>query len=105
MKYQPKRSTAKWLEGAPKAVLACYDNGGKSIDRYTVLYGSPFWSEDMGRTIPYVAMNESPYHPQGVSQHGEMLSSDRNLLGKKIKFLDLPKECIKFVIADCAIVE
>lgn len=101
MKYQPKRSSAKWLEGAPKAVLAVYDSGVRTIDRYTVLYGAPFWSPEMGRNVPYFAMSEYPRHPQGFGQHGEMPSDNRKALGKKIPFLALPKTCRDAVFADC----
>lgn len=100
MKYQPKRSSLRWLEGAPAHVLACYDNGGRSFDRYTVLYGAPLWDESMGRTVPYVAMNAAPFHPQGFGQHGEMCSSDRAVLGRKVRFLDLPSDCQKLVHQD-----
>lgn len=100
--YQPKRSSPRWLEGAPAPVLACYDSGDKTIDRYTVLYGAPWWTPDMGRTVPYAAMNAAPFHPQGFGQHGEMRSCDRSALGKKIRFLDLPADCQKMVRQDCA---
>lgn len=102
MRYQPKRSSARWLEGAPKPVLAVYDNGGASIDRYTVLYGAPLWYPEMGRSVPYVAMNAAPFHPQGFGQHGEMRSIDRSALGRKIKYADLPIDCKKLVTQDCA---
>ena len=93
MRYQPKRSGARWLEGAPRPVLACYDSGPKTIDRYTVLYGAPFWSEEWGRTIPCFAMSAAPFHPQGFGQHGE--------LGRKIGFTDLPPDCQRAVRLDC----
>lgn len=88
MKYQPKRSTARWLEGAPRAVLACYDHGrgGKTmIDRYTIMFGAPFWSEDMGRTVPYLGCGEGG---GGVSQWGEMDASARTNW-RKVKWSDL----------------
>lgn len=100
MRYQPKRSSPRWLEDAPEYVLACYDDGGKSIDRYTVLYGAPFWDESMGRTVPYVAMNAAPFHPQGFGQHGEMPSHNRAALGHKVRFKDLPIDCQKLVHQD-----
>lgn len=100
--YQPKRSSKRWLENAPAPVLACYDNGGASIDRYTVLYGAPIWTPDYGRDVPYVAMNAAPFHPQGFGQHGEMPSWNRAALGKKIRFLDLPANCRKLVEQDCS---
>lgn len=100
--YQPKRSSKRWLEGAPAPVLACYDSGpNKGFDRYTVLYGAPLWTPDCGHEIPYVRMSEHPFHPQGFGQHGEMRSCDRSRLGKKIKFLDLPPDCQKLVEQDC----
>lgn len=100
--YQPKRSSARWLEGAPRAVLACYDSGpNRGFDRYTVLYGAPIWTADMGRNVPYVGMSAAPFHPQGFGQHGEMPSYNRAALGKKIRFLDLPPDCQKLVVQDC----
>ena len=101
MRYQPKRSSARWLEGAPRPVLACYDSGPKTIDRYTVLYGAPFWSDEWGRTIPYFAMSAAPFHPPGFGQHGEMRSIDRSVLGRKIRFTDLPPDCQRAVRLDC----
>lgn len=101
MSYQPKRSAARWLEGAPKPVLACYDNGGKTCDRYTVLYGAPLWEPSMGRSVPYVGMNAHPFHPQGFGQHGDMPSYNRAACGKKIRYLDLPEDCRKLVEQDC----
>ena len=102
MRYQPKRSSARWLEGAPSPVLACYDNGGASIDRYTVLYGAPLWVPEMKRDVPYVAMNAAPFHPQGFGQHGEMPSWNRKALGRKLRFADLPEDCKRLVIQDCS---
>ena len=101
MRYQPKRSSRRWLEGAPAPVLACYDNGGASIERYCVLYGAPFWTPDYGRDVPYIAMSAAPFHPQGFSQHGEMPSSNRAALGRKIRFVDLPADCRRAVVQDC----
>ena len=34
--YRPRRATKRWLEGAPEYVLDCFDNRGKTVDRYTV---------------------------------------------------------------------
>lgn len=92
MHYQPKRSRPKWLQSAPHYVLACYDNGGKTADRYTVLFGWPFWSEPMGRDVPYLGMSAYPTHPQGFSQWGEMPSHNRAACGKHVAWLELPDE-------------
>lgn len=102
MRYQPKRSTQRWLEGAPKALLAVYDNGGRSADRYTALYGAPLWNESMGRNVPCRFMSENPFHPQGVGIFGDHPSYWRNSLGKKVRFLDLPEQVRRCIEEDCA---
>jgi len=56
----------------------------------------------MGREIPYLAMSALPFHPQGFGQHGEMPAWNRQALGRKIRFLDLPEDCRRAVEADCA---
>lgn len=102
MTYQPKRSSPHWLEGAPAPVLTCYDSGPDTADRYTVLYGAPFWDLGYGREIPYLAMSGAPFHPQGFCQHGQMPAHNRAALGKKIRFTDLPADCQHAVKQDCA---
>lgn len=101
MKYQPKRSSKRWLEGAPEPVLACYDSGPSTCDRYMVLYGAPFWDPEMGRNVPYVSMSADPFWPLGFCQHGEAPSINRPYFGKKIKWNDLPLDCRKAVEQDC----
>lgn len=99
--YQPLRSSARWLEGAPPYVLACYDSGpNKGADRYTVLYGAPFWTPEYGRRVPYFAASAYPFHPQGFGQHGEMPAANRSALGSKIRWCDLPEDVRKAVERD-----
>jgi hypothetical protein len=88
--------------GEPRYVH-CYDNGGETIDRYTVVFTGRY-RHATGGSFLYVAMNASPFHPQGFGQHGE---SDRQIdypryghLGKKIKFAELPDDCRKLVLSD-----
>lgn len=103
MRYQPKRSSQHWLKGAPKPVLAIYDTGpNKTYDRYTVVYGAPFWTPEWGREVPYLGMSEHPFHPLGFGQHGQMPSINRPKCGRKIKWSDLPPDCQRAVILDCA---
>ena len=99
MKYQPKRSRAKFSEGAPAYVLACYDNDGKTCDRYTVLFGAPYWTPDMGRKVQFLGMSGTPTHPQGFSQWGELNAFDRSGCGKHVRWLDLPENIRAHVIA------
>lgn len=83
--------------------IRCYDNGGKTFDRYTVLYthANSFYTKGWH---PIVGMSEHPFHPQGFGMHEEYREIiDRpsyGHLGKKIKFQDLPKDCQKLVLQD-----
>lgn len=101
MRYQPKRSTKRWLEGAPPALLAVYDNGGKSADRYTALYGAPIWTPSYGRKVPARFMSVYPSHPQGIGLSGEVSAFDRAALGRKVRFADLPTDVKRCIVADC----
>jgi hypothetical protein len=99
--YRPRRARARWLEGAPSALLAVYDNGGKSFDRYTALYGAPLWVPSMAHTIPARFMSSDPFHPQGVGMYGEVKAYYRDSFGKKVRFLDLPDAVKRCIIRDC----
>lgn len=99
--YRPRRSSARWLEGAPRAVLACYDNGGKTCDRYTALYGAPLWTPEYGYNVPGRHMSEHPSHPQGVGMYTEHPASERACLGKKVRFKDLPPDVQACIVRDC----
>ena len=101
MKYQPKRSSKRWLEGAPRALLAVYDNGGKSADRYTALYGAPLWTPEYGNEVPARFMSTHPSHPQGIGIFGQCPAWDRSRYGRKVKFSDLPEGVKRCIIADC----
>ena len=86
--------------GIPKNIRV-YDYGSKSIDRYTVVYTGRYKGRD---GCDYLGMSESPYHPQGVGQHGwSRQIIDRpsyKHLGKKIEFKDLPRDCQRAVLND-----
>ena len=88
--------------GIPKW-LRCYDNEGKSIDRFTVVFTHSH-SFGMKGLSPYLGMSSDPSSPQGFGQH--MTSSqpiDRPTyghLGKKIAFQTLPAACQAMVIDD-----
>lgn len=85
-------------EGKPKYVRV-YDNGGESIDRYTVVF-----SQLRTGWCYYLAMNGAPFHPQGFCQSGEApLAIDYPTyghLGKKITFDALPEACQRAVMQD-----
>ena len=87
-------------EGKPR-YIRCYDNGGETLDRYTVVYTGRYRGDGW---FQYISMNSSPFHPQGIGQHGEHPTQiDRpsyGHLGKKITFDDLPEDCQKLVMQD-----
>lgn len=76
--------------------IRCYDNGGKTADRYTVVFTGRYRVKTENQFI-YIGMSEMPFHPLGIGFHGESsIQIDRpsyKHLGKKIKFTDLPKDC------------
>jgi hypothetical protein len=79
------------VNGQPVKV---YDNGGKTIDRYTVAYMAqpePF-------CVSMLAMNDSPFWPQGFCQHCGGKPGPH--LGKRIPFASLPEDCQKAVKQD-----
>lgn len=75
--------------------IRCYDNGGETADRYTVVY----MDRKRGPGLFYsVGMNGSPFHPQGIGQHCAVMPGRH--LGRRIKFADLPADCQKLVKQD-----
>lgn len=104
-KGQQQRIDSLMPNGNPKYVR-CYDNGGETADRYTVVFTGNY-THKTGRQHWYLGMSANPFHPQGVGMHGESSTQiDRpaySHLGKKIKFEDLTKEaqeCVKQTYVD-----
>ncbi len=104
---------ARLLPGGIPRYVRCYDNGGESIDRYTVVFTGRY-RHKTGGEFAYLAMNAAPFHPQGFGQHG---SSDRQIdvaggswggpsigkrchLGVRIPFDTLPTDCRALVLSD-----
>ena len=100
-KRQAERKASLVPNGKPKMVR-CYDNGGKSMDRYTVVFTGRY-THKTNRSFWYVGMSGSPFHPQGIGMHGEseytpIDKPTYSHLGKKIKFEDLTEDCQKCVM-------
>ena len=76
--------------------IKCYDNGGETVDRYTVVYLD--YPEKEPATFSAVGMSGQPFHPQGFGQHCAAMPGKH--LGKRIKFSDLPKDCQTLVKSD-----
>jgi hypothetical protein len=73
------------------------------MDKYTVVFLDETY--DNGK-VAYLGMNETPFHPQGFRQHGEMdlyavaYKGRGGAFEKRIKFSDLPLDCQKAVLQD-----
>ena len=77
-----------------KSTLRIYDNGGKTFDRYTVVFMSrPYAPNSPLREA--LAMSGNPYHPQGFGQFTSALPGRH--LGKRIKPDALPNDCQNFL--------
>ena len=66
-----------------------YDNGGKTFDRYTVVFMDR--PEKASGTFEAFCMSACPFHPQGFGQHASAMTGRH--LGKLIAFEDLPNDC------------
>lgn len=104
--YTPRRQSKKFLDGdCPKGVLAIFDNGGKTFDRYTVFY-APAWEYERQWFVGYRGMSEHPSSPQGFGIYGEMTRWEmadyrRRVYHQSCKWLDLPDDVKRVVRADC----
>lgn len=77
--------------------IECYDNGGKTADRYTAVYLN--YPEENG-AFQAVGMSADPFHPQGFGQHCTAIPGGH--LGRRIAFEELPEDCQKLVRRDLA---
>lgn len=76
--------------------IACYDNGGETADRYTVVYLSQ--PERQPGTFACVGLNAAPFHPQGFGQHSTAMPGPH--LGAPIAFAELPEDYQRLVHQD-----
>ena len=74
--------------------VRCYDNGGRSLDRYTVVYMQEPGSKP--GTFAGRGMNSEPFH--GIGCYVE--AAPGRHLGKRIKLEDLPEACQQLVKQD-----
>lgn len=99
-------------DGIPRWIR-CYDNGGETIDRFTVVFTGRYRHLTGGETV-VLGMSESPYY--GFCQHssygpGQVVEGNKRgqwppaigrtgNLGKRISFVDLPDDCQEIVRKD-----
>lgn len=108
MTYRPRTQSKKFLDGdCPAGVLAIYDNGDKTWDRYTVFY-KPLEPQDYAHgIIGYRGMSQDPYAPNGFGLYSEMkpyeVAAYRNrVYHESAKWSDLPEQVKKSVRHDCS---
>lgn len=114
MPTNTKKRRESLLPGGIPRQVRCYDNGGKTADRYTAVFCGRHASARIDRVWPYLAMNCSPFAPWGFGQHGETRHKPcdvdrwgfpaamgrKNHLGRRIPFAELPEDCRKLVMQD-----
>lgn len=105
--YTPRPQSSFWRDGdCPSGVLAIFDNGGATADRYTVIYreicgcrkGRERSGYMMGR-----GMSENPFHPLGVGMSFELKPHEvvglrARYAKQKAKWSSLPervKQCVR----------
>ena len=79
-------------------ILACYDNGGKTFDRYTIVFDETEKYHASGNV--FNACLAIGNDPRGFSQWSTCQMGRH--LGKKLKFEELPENVQKHVIARIA---
>lgn len=76
--------------------LRCYDNGGKTADRYTIM--PPRWAHEYRerdrRMFQCIAADESPFSPGGFGQHSSGMPGPH--LGKRVTWQSLPTDVRAF---------
>ncbi len=100
MTYRPRRASKQWLEGAPEYILDCFDNMGKSADRYTILFGGSLLDPHLlkFRKVHMLGLNDMPTHPcYGVSMWGEVEACWRPS-HQRVRWLDLPENVREHII-------
>lgn len=73
--------------------IRIYDNGGRSIDRYTVVFLDD--PQDRPKLFGALAMNAYPFHPQGFGQYCTAMTGRH--LGRRIDLKELPADCQRLV--------
>ena len=87
--------------GLPRYVR-CYDNGGKTADRYNIVFTGNFKGRE-GRCY-VLGCSALPFHPQGIGSHEDydhvIDKPSYKHLGKKVTFETLPEDVKRCVLQD-----
>lgn len=98
--------------------IRCYDNGGETADRYTVVFTGRYRSRMRNGLICVLGMSAAPYSPQGICicssyRSGQIMEGNKpshwpptigrkGNLGTRIHFEQLPFDCQRAVWQDYA---
>lgn len=111
MSYVPRRASLKrWLDQAPSYILDCFDNGGKTVDRYTVILCGPFHNGKKTRQdieIAYLGLSGGEGNVFGFSQFGHFDSTQCSAFRyrsqrERVRWLDLPENVRAHIVSRCA---
>lgn len=97
--------------GIPKYIRV-YDNGGETIDRYTVVFTGKYHHKPSGE-FAHLTMDDSPFCPRGFgmfdTSNQQIDTNGRGFapaigrkchLGLRIPFKQLPKDCQRLALSD-----
>lgn len=91
------------LEEGNMKIKAIYDNGGKTVDRYTVVIVDSMKRVKIpcgDKEFPCLSLSVNPDSPQGVSHWSSGIEGRH--LGKKINLKNLPENVQKHIKARLA---
>lgn len=87
------------MKSLKESAIVIRDVGDKVVDRYTAYrLRTPRDERELGGTIPMIAFNDRPFHPQGFGQH--TCGHPGKHLGKRIRIGDLSDSAQKFVMQE-----
>jgi hypothetical protein len=78
-----------------QTVLRCYDNNGRSFDRYTII--PPRWDKlylERRGLFAAIGSSANPFHPQGFGMHVSAAAGAH--LGKRVSWDKLPPDVQQF---------
>lgn len=80
-------------------LIKCFDNGGKTADRYLVVFLKSARSLPQHTEYDSVSMSSNPEHPHGVCIHS-LAVLPNTMVGEEISYNELPPACQKIVKYD-----
>jgi hypothetical protein len=97
-----KRRYPSFFENDAPKKIRCYDNGGESADRYTIIFSGNYRKNTDG-VFWYIGCSENPFSPIGVGSVGESNTQidtpSYGHLGKKVKYDTLPINVKSYIIS------